>query len=1137
MRSKQKPICTSNFALDSALQCNGISTKGKQAVSKLFSFDIGHASIGWAAFDISKPREPILEGCGSLIFPADDCLASQRRTFRRQRRHIRSTRMRIARMKEFLRGLDMLPQAELDEPGGPAPWKLAAEVLCGHRILSMRELWDVLRWYAHNRGYDGNRKWSRSHAADPEDTEKEKNAHELMARYGTATMAETICARLQVNPRAASKVTPSRAYKTLNAAFPRDTVVNEVRRILETQRSRFPALDGAFIEALCAEDNTPRGGASVRERLASLGWKCELPGRYVGGLLFGQAVPRFDNRIIGTCPVDGGKLPLKACREFREFRWAMILANVRVSDGAAGTRELTVNERDSLTSTLRNHGAFSVAQFKKEVAGVTKQGEGNTAAMMTDPNAGEALILDPPLAYVRSNSEMKVAWPLLSATLQRRILARMNRQKPITWGWIANQPNAPEGLADALLKANVSAGKKKSQDTPVTWDALSRRSVGPRWPTGRAPYSREVMRKAVAQVMAGWHPATSGGVLSVTEERTRRERAKTLDELTNNHLIRHRLKMLDRLIADMVKRYAGGDPSTITRCVIEVVRDLAEFSGKTNKEITSELNARLKNFNDVAKQLAEDLRGVNVAIGAGLIRKARIADDLGWKCPYTGQGFDAVTLARGGADLDHIIPRSRRASDSLDSLVVTFPAVNKWKDNRTARQFVQEEQGKPVPGMPHLTIRSVADYDAMVESLAGDDKPSRFTRGPGSIGDKMRRWNRKQRLARTNFDEPEFTPRDLTVTSHLTRLACRQIERSIPAMHTAGRITSIPGSVTGMIRKAWQCLGCLASAAPLVLHDVPVWDENGKPVHGQDGKQATKSLPRPKGEIREITHLHHALDAAVLGYVAMLLPRDGKLWEQVVTKKVVASEVAEFKKAYSWNRMLRLAAPRNGGGAHRLEVLDLPSVFKKTLSDRLAERRVVKHVPADMRGARLELKAWRVVSVADGRVTLRQRAFDPKENDQETGARQRIWKREDLAMTGVVGLKPGKLSRARAALVISENYGVAVLDSTAGGADEQYAVIPFHGVPKQLRELSARNNGVRPLLIRNGDTIVVQNGNFAGRWRVFSVKNAKAGVMLDLGQPDTVKPLNKTIGHKINVKLSSLLAGGLSVAGRDLTGG
>jgi hypothetical protein len=1105
-------------------------------MTKLFSFDIGHASIGWAAFDITKPREPALEGCGTVIFPADDCLASQRRQFRRQRRHIRSTRQRIARMKEFLLGLNLLSSAELDEPGGPAPWKLAAVVLCGHRLLSSRELWDVLRWYAHNRGYDGNRKWSRAELADPADTEKEKNAHQLMTRYGTATMAETICSRLQVDPRSSSKMTPSRAYKTLNAAFPRDVVVAEVRRILEAHASQFPIIDAAFIDALCAEDNASREGLTVRDRLASLGWKRNLPSRYVGGLLFGQAVPRFDNRIIGVCPVDGGKLPLKACREFREFRWAMTVANVRVSDGANGIRPLTVPERITLTGALRRSGAFTATQFRKEVASITKQGEGNTAAMMTDPNAADALVLDPPLAFVRTNSEMKVAWPLLPASLQLRILARLNRQKRITWGWIAAQPEAPPSLQEALLAASSSKGKDKAKVAPLTWAVLSRRGLSPRWPTGRSPYSRAVMRKAAEEAMAGGHPAVAGGVLFMSEERINRERAKTLDALTNNHLIRHRLRMLDRLISDMVKRYAGGDSARVVHCVVEVVRDLAEFSGKTNKEITTELNARLKNFNDVANRLKDDLRGINVAVGAGLIRKARIADDLNWKCPYTGEGFDAVTLARGGVDLDHVIPRSQRASDSLDSLVVTFPDVNRWKDNRSARQFVSEEQGKTVPGLPHLTIRSLEDYDKMVEALAGDEKPTRFTRGPGSTGDKMRRWNRKQRLSRENIEEPGFTPRDLTVTSHLTRLACRQIERSIPSLQKPGSITSIPGSVTGVIRKAWHCLGCLAKAAPLILHEVPTWDEDGQPIVGKDGKQAVQTLPRPKGEVREITHLHHALDAAVMGYAVMLLPRDGKLWEQIVTRKVPAAGTAEFKKAYGWTGMLKLAAPKNGGGSYRVEVLDLPDFYKKHLADRLAERRVVKHVPADMRGARLELNSWRVAGVTNGRATLRQRSFDPKDNDPETGARRRSWKSQDVAVQGVVGLKPGKLARAKAALVISENYGVAVLDSSESDKDEQYRVIPFHHVRKQLQELTALNNGVPPLLIRNGCTIVVQNGGFAGRWRVFSVKNAKAGIMLDLGQPDTIRPLNKTDGHKINVKLSSLLAGGLTVVGRDLTG-
>lgn len=1105
-------------------------------MTKLFSFDIGHASIGWAVFDIHNPRMPELEGCGAVIFPADDCLASQRRDFRRQRRHIRSTRVRIARMKELLAGMKVLSQAELDEPGGPAPWKLAAEVLCGHRTLSWRELWDVLRWYAHNRGYDGNRKWSRSQAADPEDTEKEKNARDLMLRYNAATMAETICARLQVDPRLPLTVTPSRAYKTLNAAFPRDIVVSEVRCILEQHANRLPSMTDAFIEALCAEDNAPRVGGGVRDRLASLGWKRSLPSRYVGGLLFGQAVPRFDNRIIGECPVNGKKLPLKSCREFREFRWAMIVANIRVSDGAAGTRPLVTTERRELTAAVREAGGFTASQFRKAVAAVSKQGEGNTAAMMTDPNADEALILDPPVAYVRSNTEMKAAWPMLSPELRRRILGRMNRQKRITWGWIAAQQGAPATLADELVAATNSGGKR-AKTAPITWETLARRSVGPNWPSGRAPYSREVMRQATNEVMQGRHPAAEGGVLFMSEERIARERAKTLDELTNNHLIRHRLRMLDRLVQDMVKRYAGGDPSRVVRCVVEVVRDLAEFSGKTNKEITAELNLRLKNFNDVAKRLKTELSGVNVPITAGLIRKACVADDLGWKCPYTREGFDAVTLARGGVDLDHVIPRSQRASDSLDSLVVTFPAVNRWKGNRTARQFVADEQGKPVPGAPHLTIQALSSYDAMVATLSPDEKrPTRYSRGQGSLGDKMRRWNRKQRMTQMIFAEQDFTPRDLTITSHLTRLACRQLERSIPTLAVSGSIISIPGSVTGVVRKAWRCLGCLASAAPLILHDVPVFDASGSPVIDAAGAQVTQTAPRPKGEIREITHLHHALDAAVLGYTAMLLPRDGALWERLVTRKVPASEVASFRRDYAWTGMLQLAPPARAGAAFRLELLDLPTPFKRTLTDRLQERRVVRHVPADMGGARLELNSWRVVNVADGRVRLRQRSFDPKNNDTDTGARKRVWKTDEIAVRGVVGLQPGKLSRSRAALVISDNFGVAVLDSAAGGQVERFRVIPFHQVKRQIHELTASNNGVRPLVIRNGDTIRIQDGNYKGIWRVFSVKNARAGVMLDLGQPDTIRPLNKTEGHKINVKLASLLAAGLTVAGRDLTG-
>ena len=180
------------------------------------AFDVGHSSIGWAVLQSPPNGSPALLGCGTVIFPADDCLASQRRGFRRQRRHIRATRLRIARLKKLLAHLEVLTAEHLDAVSSSSPWLLAARVLRGGKKLTWSELWDVLRWYAHNRGYDGNKGWSRQDAtANAEDTEKEQKAHELLeafrAKHGRdGTMAEVFCDRLELDPLAEKKASTMR---------------------------------------------------------------------------------------------------------------------------------------------------------------------------------------------------------------------------------------------------------------------------------------------------------------------------------------------------------------------------------------------------------------------------------------------------------------------------------------------------------------------------------------------------------------------------------------------------------------------------------------------------------------------------------------------------------------------------------------------------------------------------------------------------------------------------------------------------------------------------------------------------------------------------------------------------------------
>ncbi|HBJ86088.1 MAG TPA: hypothetical protein DDZ88_19920 [Verrucomicrobiales bacterium] len=980
-------------------------------------------------------------------------------------------------------------------------------------------MWDVLRWYAHNRGYDGNRKWSRDDEEDSEDTEKEKAARALMEKLGKPTMCQTICAKLQIDPLSSDKKSSPIAYKTSNAAFPRDIVLHEVINLLEKHIGKLPQVTPALITALCAEDNTPKDGKTVRDVLKELGLDARLPGRFVGGLLFGQAVPRFDNRIIGECPVSGEKRPLKNCREFLEFRWAEILANVTVRRTKDGEKEsLTVEERAKLTAVARDAGGFTAGEFKKVVLEVSGAVASNADLMMTHEDAEEALVLDPARRFVRSNGMMKAIWADLPEVLQKRVLGRWNKQRRVTWGWLLQQPDAPKTL-EAKLKAAWQETKKKPRkgDAESTWEDRVKQMLSPNFASGRAPYSRTVMMQAVEQAQQGKHPREAGGVLEITEERKERERQKEIDELTNNHLVRHRLKILLRVVEDMVKTYADGNPEQVERCVIEVARDLVEFSGKSNKDTSKLLSVKLKNFKDVSQKLVDDLEGTNIPITAGLIRKARVADDLDWKCPYTGASYDAVTLAKGKVDLDHIIPRSVRPSDSLDSLVITFSEVNKMKRNRTGRRFIEEDQGKPVPNS-NLMVRTMAQYKACVEVSGLEHKPKRNPKFPfDDIDTKVRLWKRRKNLWLMDYEEKEFTPRDLTVTSHLVRMSARQIEKRFAHLRDTGRIISIPGSVTGSVRKSWNLLGCLAPACPEVMAMLPTLDDKRQLILDADGKPSLSLQVRPKGDIRDITHLHHALDACVMAFASHFMPKDGKLWEQIVTKKVLKHDEEAFRSRYGWHGLLKIADPKSEadkGRTRRLEVLDLPQTFKQQIVDVLKERRVVQHVPADMSGAHLEMTTWGVVKIEGDQVTLRQRSFGPKDIHPETGARMRKPKTETVRLNRVVGLREGKLSKLKGAMIIADNFGMVL--------DPKPEVIPFHQVAKAMERLTRANGGKAPRILKNGMVLkVIKPESRAGIWRIVTMQ--ESSLKVDFVQPDlaqfqvsVVNDEGKTIKRKIS---------------------
>jgi CRISPR-associated endonuclease Csn1 len=1118
-------------------------------MSLLLSFDIGHSSIGWGVLSTTKKwgDDPDIMGCGSVTFPKDDCLASARRRHRRTRRNIRSTRLRIARMKALFLQLGVLSKEELNSQGHPAPFALAAKVLISEKpILSWLELWHVLRWYAHNRGYDGNSRWARDEAA-ADDTEKERVALELMEKHGTIgkSMAETVCAVLGIN-LASKKISSAKPYKTLNAAFPRKIVRNEVLQILNKHLGHLDKLDEGVISTLIAPDNGEQHKAWRNVHVNGL----ELPKRYFGGLLFGQLIPRFDNRIIGRCPISGDKIPNKSTHEFLEYRWAMILANLRV-DG----QPLTIELRNHLHEAMQLKGRMTAVELRKTLVEVSGSTVNNVEGYFElHPDSADALVLDPAFALysgVGPGAEaLKPYWNTLPDQARKRALGRWKKGRTVSLSWMQQQCplEASESFNEILQKA-FNSDQKSKKSNYLTYAHFLNQSFAPAGLSGRAPYSRKVMKQTVEFVLTtNRHPTEKGtdtveaGPLYRSKKVKAEERSENISSLTNNHLIRQRLDILIRLVDDILAEYADGDARKVSDIVVEVASDLQTYSGLTSKEMQGELTKRLSHFKAAVTELEK--KAPNLEITGSLIRKCRIAMDMNWICPFTEKEYGAHQLKY--MEREHIIPYADRPTNSLDALVLTFPEVNKMKGKRTACAFVKEFQSAEVKGAPDLSITTIARYKALVKKL----KPKARMKETYPE-DYRRQSNRVKWLLLEDYESKEhgFTAGALTQTSHLNRLSARQLEtRFIDSLtqEPSVRIHSLPGQITAETRKAWKLLGTLAKACPQV----------------QESSGETKT----KTQIRDITHLHHALDAVAVALVSVYLPgslpgqienEKGALWAAMLKRNKTKADIDLLMRTGMFAKHYQKQDSAEDEKKLDVHLCDIPKSVKEKLAERLAEKRVVQHIPSDQSGALLEETTWRYVCEYQGQAIMVQKiSRDSRTQDTEKATfgwedlplkksyakllkipeihkaltnhqkkliQRGLMKLESEPIRKVVGLEAGKLSQNKAVRVIAGNFGITL--------GKRPHVITFHGVSKQLKKAKQDNGGQMPEIVRQGSIIVVKGGTWHGVWRVTSVKDSKAyGVSVDLEHPHLMGLA------KGNAKIPKMIEEGLQVLKPSLTG-
>lgn len=1057
------------------------------------ALDVGHSSIGWAVITNDSTLPKIL-GAGVVTF-GESCQNSARAGFRRMRRNIASRRNRVKRLSRFLENLGALDATKLKLSPTSAPWRDAARVIAGIETLDWPRLWNVIRWYAHNRGYDGNAAWANRMATDDTDgdTEKEKQALKLMADHRTSTMAQTVCAVLRVDP-AGEKTSSNIYFKGYNAAFPRKVVEGEVRTILEAHRGKLPGVDDAFIRCLMEKVDTEILPAAPR-----------VAKRHRGGLLFGQMIPRFDNRIIPTCAVSEKpcNTPNKHCREFYRFRWAQLLGNIRVQAPDGTTRALTSGERAELDRRMSEAGRMTSVPLRLAVKEVSGCEAPNLDSLFVTEEMENALMLDP----VHYGLLKHPVWKTIrddASEAHRRVLEnklfKRRRLTPALWfEWLRS---APRFLDTTDLERRCEAALADAEEKPKrgksTTKAAEKTAAAKDWrheefrltgkadeiPSGRARYARTILNHAADSYLRGEDPRATGGILftdpsNPDDPLQKRLIKQATDDSTNNHLVRQRLLVLERTVNDLVREFAGGDKSRVGLVAVEVVRDLQEFSGLNAKETQKLLSLKLKHHRNCAEALAAAFKamGKEDETTASLIRKFRIADDLGWTCPYTLQQYSPREVIEGKLEIEHIIPRAMRPSDSLDSLVLTYAAVNRLKGARTALGFVKEFGGSPVPDQPTLHIVSKTRFTDFVDGLRVSKNAAKSAGSERRTDDEKRIRRRQKLLLTEHYDkrDADFTARDLTQTSHLVKLTARRL---LAAGFAWNQVEHVPGSVTAAVRKSWRLMGALAEVVPATAE-------------------------KTKDEIRDITHLHHAVDAATLAFAVTKFPKT--TWRLMAKRRLGRTECDEFRPFAKVN-----------ADQGDWDLLPLSETSLRSLSAALAQKRVRQHLPHSYRGLRVELNPWRVAAeLPNSKIEITQKKRTTEIINGVPASKLEV-KTDAIKPSKLLGFRDrahhGKLGANKSALVIADNYGVAL--------DPEPCVIPHFKVHPTLREIARRNGGKWPRVLRNGMIIDVPRGRYQGRWRICSVKDNHSGLALDLAEADEVR------SSKINILLATLIKDG-----------
>lgn len=747
----------SRFATGDSLVLQPKVRQGGKYMARVFGFDIGTTSIGFAAIDFDPEQSTgrILR-LGVRIFPeARDPdgtpLNQTRRAKRMVRRQLRRRKERRRDLNTALAEAGMLPaygdqaawcKAMLDDP-----YKLRKRGLT--EKLSLSEFGRALYHLAKRRHFKGR------DLEDAAASSLEEKPDEKAAKSGReATLAALKSHNQMLGAWLADQ--PVGTRKRGHHAT-RDVVEMEFQRLWDVQ----------------AGFHTVLTNAALRDGIARS--------------IFAQRPVFWRLNTLGECPLEpGAALCPKGAWVSQQRRMLEKLNNLAIAGG--NNRFLDAQERVAILAKLQTQASMGWGSVRKALDPVFKQrGESARSIRFNLEIGGEKTLLG-------NRLEQKLADIFGAGWSDHPAKDRLRSEiATLLWqsdyGKIAEQrvvilPESERQKRRGALKNRLIDEFALSSETAAALTSLT-------LPTGWEPYSTVALERILPKLEQGirfgdlingrepeyqaWRDSTfpnrsqpTGEVKDKLPSPTDKDESRRIARLRNPTVIRVQNE-LRKVVNNLISLF--GKPDLIR---IELARAVGK-SKRERDEMKVELRKQEKRRNDARK----DLQSKGIAEPSHKdIEKWLLWKESQERCLYTDDSISFDALFRDNRfQVEHIWPRSISLDDSFRNKTLCRIDVNIAKGNKTPFQYFA--------GQPDEWDRIKDRLDKLIEAK---------TMRPGKV---------KHFLAETIPDD--FVARQMVDTGYAARQAMAQLRRLWPDVGPEAPVTvqAVSGRVTAQLRKRW----------------------------------------------------------------------------------------------------------------------------------------------------------------------------------------------------------------------------------------------------------------------------------------------------------------------------------------------